>query len=87
MMEDTTTTDTGLYREVKTDNGGGPQRDLYTHTLKTRSKVFYFDFRENDNGRYLKITEKSGVRRNQIMVPQEGLEEFKDILNRVVDML
>lgn len=79
-------TDTTLYREIKTDHDGMPHRDLYTYTLKTRSKVFYFDLRENDNGRYLKITEKSGVKRNQIMVPEEGLEEFRETLNRVLDL-
>ncbi len=85
-MQDSTN-DTALYREVRHEQREDDHTDLYTHTVKTRSKVFYFDFRENDNGRYLKITEKSGVRRNQIMVPAEGLEEFKETLLKVVELL
>ena len=59
-------------------------RELYSQMVKTRSKVFFFDLKENLNGRFLKVTEKSGDKRNTIMIPEEGLEEFVNALQSML---
>ena len=43
------------------------------------------DLKENDRGRFVKITEDVRGRRDTIMLPVEALGEFLDALNRVAD--
>jgi len=44
----------------------------------------YFDFTENDRGRFIKITEDVRGRRDTIMLPMEQAEEFADALQRIL---
>ena len=53
--------------------------------LQIERKHFYIEFRENERGRFLRITEEAHGRRNTIIVPSTGLEEFSAMLNEVVD--
>ena len=53
--------------------------------LQVERKHFYIEFRENDRGRFLRITEEAHGRRNTIIVPSTGLEEFSATLNEVLD--
>ncbi len=53
--------------------------------LQIERKHFYIEFRENDRGRFLRITEEAHGRRNTIIVPSTGLEEFSATLNEVLD--
>jgi hypothetical protein len=50
--------------------------ELYTHRFEIESKLFFLDLKENPNGRYLKITEKSGEKRSFIIVPEGGIDSF-----------
>ena len=50
--------------------------ELYTRRFEIESKLFFLDFKENPNGRYLKITEKSGDKRSFIIVPEGGIDSF-----------
>ncbi len=43
------------------------------------------DLKENDRGRFVKITEDVRGRRDTIMLPIEALDEFLEALNRVAD--
>ena len=43
------------------------------------------DLKENDRGRFVKITEDVRGRRDTIMLPVEALGDFLDALNRVAD--
>lgn len=47
--------------------------------------MFFVDLKENDRGRFLKITEDVGGRRDTIMVPIEILSEFVEALSRIGD--
>lgn len=55
--------------------------------LQVERKRFQVEFRENDRGKFLLIREESHGRRNTIIVPSTGLEEFTaaidDVLNGV----
>ena len=53
--------------------------------LQIERKHFYIEFRENDRGRFLRITEEAHGRRNTIIVPSTGLDDFSATLNEVLD--
>ncbi|HNR11982.1 MAG TPA: DNA-binding protein [Thermodesulfobacteriota bacterium] len=50
--------------------------ELFSRRFEIESKLFFLDLKENTNGRYLKITEKSGDKRSFIIVPEGGIESF-----------
>ena len=53
--------------------------------LQIERKHFYIEFRENDRGRFLRITEEAHGRRNTIIVPSTGLDDFSAMLDEVLD--
>ena len=71
------------------DFHGGPNRahhaPLYTEKVIADRKIFFMDLKENDRGRFVKITEDVRGRRDTIMLPIEALDDFLDALNRVAD--
>jgi hypothetical protein len=52
--------------------------------LQIERKHFYVEFRENDRGRFLRITEEAHGRRNTIIVPSTGLEQFNAAIDDVL---
>ena len=63
----------------------GPQEDtLRTERIQIERKTFVFALKENPRGRFLRITEDVGGRRDTIIVPAPGLEDFKRILDDMV---
>ena len=46
-------------------------------------KIFFLDLKENDRGRFVKITEDVRGRRDTIMLPTEVLEEFIGALQNI----
>jgi len=46
-------------------------------------KKFYLDLKENARGRFYKITEDVGGRRDTIMLPAESAQEFMEALIRL----
>ena len=71
------------------DHPRGPQRahhqPLYSEKVFSDRKIFFMDLKENDRGRFVKITEDVRGRRDTIMLPIEALDEFLEALNRVAD--
>lgn len=68
---------------------GQPKPPVQEDTLKTERiqierKSFQFTLKENPRGRFLRITEDVGGRRDNIIIPATGLEEFKKILDDMV---
>jgi len=62
-----------------------PQEDtLRTDRIQIERKSFVFSLKENPRGRFLRITEDVGGRRDTIIVPAPGLEEFRRILDDMV---
>jgi hypothetical protein len=62
-----------------------PSQPLASEKLAIDRKVFFLDLKENDRGRYLKITEDVGGRRDTIMVPAAALKEFHELLGRLLE--
>jgi hypothetical protein len=52
--------------------------------VQIERKHFYVEFRENDRGKFLRITEEAHGRRNTIIVPSTGLDEFTAAIEDVL---
>ena len=67
----------------------GPKPAVNEDTLKSdkvqiERKTFVFTLKENPRGKFLRITEDVGGRRDTIIIPAPGLEEFKKLLDDMV---
>lgn len=68
---------------------GAPKPHVNEDTLKSEKvqierKTFVFTLKENPRGRFLRITEDVGGRRDTIIIPAPGLEDFKKLLEEMV---
>lgn len=62
-----------------------PQEDtLATRELQIERKHFLVMLKENPRGRFLRISEDVGGRRNAIIIPATGLRDFQKILEEMV---
>lgn len=52
--------------------------------VQIERKTFLFTLKENARGRFLRITEDVGGRRDTIIIPAPGLDDFKRILDEMV---
>ncbi len=67
----------------------GPKPAVAEETLKTEKvqierKTFVFTLKENPRGRFLRITEDVNGRRDAIIVPATGLQDFKTTLEGMI---
>ncbi len=60
--------------------------ELVSDRIQVERKTFFFDLKENPRGRFLRITEDVAGRRDTIIVPATGLDEFKAAIDRVIVM-
>jgi PurA ssDNA and RNA-binding protein len=68
---------------------GPPKPPVNEDTLKTdkiqiERKTFVFTLKENPRGRFLRVTEDVGGRRDTIIIPATGLEDFKKMVDDMV---
>ena len=61
-----------------------PEETLKSDKIQIERKTFVFTLKENTRGRFLRITEDVNGRRDTIIVPAPGLEDFKKILDEMV---
>ena len=59
---------------------------LASEKISVDRKVFFLDLKENNRGRFLKITEDVGGRRDTIMVPVAAFRDFADALGRLIEI-
>jgi hypothetical protein len=57
---------------------------LKSENIAVERKTFIFDLRENPRGRFLRITKDANGRRDSIVVPAPGLEEFRRALDDII---
>jgi len=57
---------------------------LKSGQLQIERKTIAFILKENPRGRFLRITEDSGGRRNAIIIPSTGLAEFQKLLEEMI---
>ncbi|MCS6771835.1 MAG: PUR family DNA/RNA-binding protein [Kiritimatiellae bacterium] len=57
---------------------------ISSEKLQIERKQFYFDLKENPRGRFLRITEEVAGRRDSIIIPATGLEQFRRIIDAMI---
>jgi len=57
---------------------------LKSENIDVERKTFIFDLRENPRGRFLRITEDANGRRDSIVIPAPGLEEFRRVIDDII---
>src|SRR5580692_5106938 len=57
---------------------------LASEKIQIERKTFVFTLKENPRGRFLRITEDVGGRRDTIIIPAPGLEDFLKVLEEMV---
>lgn len=67
-----------------TGGGAGVDTQLQNLNIRVERKHFTFDLRENPRGRFLRIIEEVNGRRDAIIIPVTGLEDFRDQLNEII---
>jgi len=72
----------GLF--VLTEGGMTVEQQLLSERIQIERKQFFFDFKENPRGRFLKITEDVGGRRDTIIVPSSGLDLFCETIEKAI---
>ena len=60
------------------------EETLKTEKIQIERKLFVFTLKENPRGRFLRITEDVNGRRDTIIIPAPGLEEFRKTLEDIV---
>lgn len=57
---------------------------LHSEKIIGERKIFFLDLKENERGRFIKITEDVRGRRDTIVLPMELAIEFAEALDRVI---
>ena len=61
------------------------ESELLSEQIQIERKFFTFELRENPRGRFLRVTEDVGGRRDTVIIPATGLEAVRDILDRIIE--
>jgi hypothetical protein len=56
---------------------------LKSDKIQIERKTFVFTLKENPRGRFLRITEDVGGRRDTIIIPAPGLEDFRRMVEEM----
>lgn len=62
-----------------------PNPPLHSEKIVTDRKIFFLDLKENDRGKFIKITEDVRGRRDTIILPIDAAQEFLDAMMRTLD--
>ena len=54
--------------------------------IQIERKTFVLALKENPRGRFLRITEDVGGRRDTIIIPAPGLEDFRALLDEMIKL-
>ena len=71
---------------INSNTEHGSSDPLASEKIQVDRKVFFLDLKENQRGRFLKITEDVSGRRDTIMLPASALKDFVSALSRLVDL-
>jgi hypothetical protein len=70
--------------QLGTGGASGVDTQLQNQSIRVERKHFTFDLRENSRGRFLRIIEEVNGRRDAIIIPLTGIEDFRDQLNEII---
>ena len=60
------------------------ENTLKSSEIQIERKAFHLTLRENHQGRFLRITEEVGDKRNSIMIPATGLMDFQKLVDEML---
>ncbi|MFI0347634.1 MAG: hypothetical protein ACH346_02510 [Chthoniobacterales bacterium] len=60
------------------------QQSLELREFQAERKFFIAEIRENERGKYLRITEETQGRRNTILVPNSAFADFAGMINEIL---
>ena len=63
--------------------GGAYAHELFSKQIHTKLRRFFIDLKESQNGKYVKISEKSNGRKSSIMFDIENIDEIIEALQEV----
>jgi PurA ssDNA and RNA-binding protein len=69
---------------VKSPASGIMDNIIEAKELQIERKHFYVELRENERGKFLRITEEAHGRRNSIIVPSSGVDDFTALISEVL---
>jgi hypothetical protein len=69
---------------VKSPPPGKMDNIIEAKELQIERKRFYVELRENERGKFLRITEEAHGRRNSIIVPTTGVDDFTAAIAEVL---
>jgi len=69
---------------VKSAAPGMMDNIIEAKELQIERKHFYVELRENDRGKFLRTTEEAHGRRNSIIVPSTGVDDFTAAISEVL---
>ena len=61
-----------------------PSPPIASEKITIDRKTFFLDLKENQRGRFLKITEDVAGRRDTIMLPAEAFKDFVEAFERLM---
>ncbi len=59
--------------------------ELAVEQVQVERKLFFFSLKENPRGRFLRITEDVGGRRDSVVIPASGLLAIRDVMDRMIE--
>jgi hypothetical protein len=68
---------------VHDTHGAPPEETLKIQSIRIERKSFVFTLKANLRGRFLRITEDVNGRRDTIIVPAPGLQDFQRMLEQM----
>ncbi len=62
------------------------EETIKSDKIQIERKTFVFTLKENPRGRFLRITEDVGGRRDTIIIPSTGLDDFKRLFDAMLQV-
>lgn len=74
-------------RPVGVGKSSGMEETLRSEKMVVEHKTFYFFLKQNQRGRFLRITEESNGKSDTIIVPSTGIKEVKEMLDSLLQTI
>lgn len=58
-------------------------RTIHSDKLHIENKTLFVDFKENEGGKFLQIAELSNDKRSTVIIPDSGIIEFIDVVQKI----
>jgi hypothetical protein len=58
--------------------------ELFNKQIQVERKLFSFTLKQNPRGRFLRITEDVGGRRDTVIIPSPGLNDIRAVLDEAI---